>query len=656
MKVHIDYETRSELDVRKVGAELYGRHPSTEILCLGFKIENEPTGLWRPGDRWPKDLDDCIRNPRFLIAAHNAGFEQSITNWVLRRTQKHLPHFSPCRFDCTAARAAAAGLPRKLEMAAEALTLSVRKDMEGHRVMLKCTKPRSKWVKTGEGPKWFDDPKDLQRVYDYCINDVEVEAAIDRTIPALHPTERLYWEMDQFINQRGIQVDIPLVKQILKFIAAHTSKLKKELSDITDGAIDSPAQVLAITAYLKGLGAQVSDLTAGTVEKALKGDLDPKARRILEIRKEASKSSTAKYKTFLTRTDDKGIARDILLFNGAIPTARWAGTGIQLQNLPRGERVIVDNIDHALAVIRKGDFELLSLIFNSPMEVFSTAIRSMLVPRLDYSLYCGDKAQIEVRVLFWLARHDKGLALFEKGGRIYEYQAAEIFQKPESEVNKEERQLGKATILGGGFGMGPKKFQITCAGKPYYLTISEERAKRAIQSYRETHRPVVTLWSNYEKAAILAVQNRGKIYKVNRVAWHYDGRWLWCTLPSGRRLPYFEPKISVKNAPWGEPRPLLSYKGMNSKTKKFEYESTYGGKLAENVTQAVARDLMAAAMKRTRDKGFDVLLSVHDENIAEAKDGYKTLEEFQDLMETTPDWAQGIPMKVDCWTGKRYKK
>ena len=276
-------------------------------------------------------------------------------------------------------------------------------------------------------------------------------------------------------------------------------------------------------------------------------------------------------------------------------------------------------------------------------------------------LFVADYAGIEARVLFWLAGHEKGLDIFRNGEDIYKYMASAIFQIPVSEVDKTlHRPLGKEGILGCGYQMGWKKFKDSAADKGLY--ISAQLAKKTVDTYREEHKPVKQLWYNIEKAAIEAVQRPGRRVKVNKVSFYMAEGFLVCELPSGRTLNYHKPAIKMEIPPWEknkknpEKQPKLYHWGIHPKTKQWVFDSTYGGKLVENIVQAIARDLMAEAMLRIDRAGFEIILSVHDELVSEAKLGKFSLEYYNKLMSTLPPWATGCPVEVEGWTGYRYRK
>lgn len=657
----LDYETRSEADLKKVGAYNYSLHPSTQILCAAWRVgtkeelRDAPIRCWSPAFRSAHyiDLLNQLSNGSVGLVAHNALFEQVITKHVLH---KHIrghgitvgQNIPISRWTCTAARASALALPRKLEQACHALGLSVQKDMEGHRLMLKLSKPR-KPTKHNKA-KWHCKTSDLKRVMDYCVTDIDAETELFLTIPALNPNERKVWELDQKINLNGFEIDYDLVKIVLRMIAEETRNLDAETKRITMGEVDTTNQLERVHGWLSKQGVSIPDLAAKTVRDAIDDGLVTGApKRLLEIRQSVSRTSTKKYAAFNNRVGPDNRVRDILMY-WAASTGRWGGTGVQPQNFPQGK---LKYPEQAVEIIKDGDLELVRMIYGNPMEVFSSCLRSVIIAPKGKKLLCSDYSAIEAKVLFWLAKHDDGLKIYEEGRDPYRELAAIIFNVDLKDVTKEQREVGKRAVLGCGYGMGADKFAATC--KQYGMEVSDELALRAVKAYRSTHYPVPILWSNIERAAIAAVQNKGTKYKVNRTAWFVQGKFLYCELPSGRRLAYYGPYIKFEPTPWDEKRPKLYHWGVDPYTKQWTASGTYGGKLTENVDQAVARDLMAEGMLRVDATGrYDIDLSVHDELLAESVDG--TEKEFGELMDEIPAWAAGCPVKSKVWSGDRYKK
>lgn len=655
----LDYETRSEADLKKVGSWVYSTHKSTEILCVAWKIitigrmgeiVKYKTKSWTPMlGGGCSELLSYLCNPKITLVAHNAFFEQVITRNVLSRVFPHpelksIPHD---RWICTAATAAALALPRKLEHACLALGLTSKKDMEGHRLMLKMTKPRRE-TKNNKN-KWHATEEDLKRLRDYCVADIKAEVALFCKIPKLNPKEYKTWVLDQEINFRGFEIDRPLVLSAIRLIERAEIRLNERLYEITNGRVETTTKRQALLDAINESGIRLPNLTKDTVETALSyGDLDDHTRELLSIRQASAKTSIKKYEAFLNRVSSDNRVRDILKYHSA-STGRWSSTGVQIHNFPNKK---VPALDTLLTTIKNGNLDELELLFGDPLNALSLALRSVILPSDGCTLFVDDFSAIEARVLLWLANDQNGLDIFIKNQDPYRATAARLFGIAIEDVTDEQRQIGKAIELGCGFGMGDKKFFQTCLDRKV-KGVTEELAKLGVKVYRDIHTPVVQFWYNTERAAIHAVKT-GNRASINKVTWFTEGDFLYCELPSKRRLAYHKPEIRMKMTPWGENKETLYHWSEHPKTKKWVCEGTYGGRLVENIVQATARDFMSEAMYRVSAANYKVLFTVHDEVVAMKKDG--DVKEFRNLMQQIPSWGSGCPIKTEGWTGFRYRK
>lgn len=657
----LDYETYSETDLKKVGVYEYSMHPSTEILCAAWRIGTAETLKSAKIERWSPwikgtSLSSLIRafsNEKIILVAHNASFERIITRNVLNRYLVGGPIRSPYtvpikRWLCTAAQCAALALPRKLEHACDALNLPVKKDMEGHKLMLKLSKPRKP---TKNNPaKRHNKIKDLIRVMDYNVIDVEADTQILLRLPKLIPSEQRLWELDQLINDRGFLADRELVENVLKMIKTEKTLLDQETVLLTKGKLDTANQRAAVMNWLKWQGVHLPNLQAKTVQDAISHKIvEGDALRMLEIRQAVSKTSTAKFGQFELRSRHDGRCRDGQLFHGA-STGRWTGRGLQPHNFPQGKGV--PDYDFACDVIKKGDLELVRLLYGDPINFFSSCLRSVIVAPEKKNLFVGDYAGIELRIVFWLAEHEKGLKSLRKDEDLYVEMACHIFNKKADQITHAERDIGKRAVLGCGFGMGKDKFHATC--HQYGVEISEALASKAVLTYRKVHNPVPKLWYNLENAAIQAVKNPDKKFKINKTVWYIENEFLFCELPSGRRLAYYGPEIKYDADHWGNKKATLYHWGIHPLTKKWVLQKTWGGTLTENCVQACARDVMKNSMFILEEHKIETILMVHDEIIGES-DSISALV-FEKLMASNPKWAKDLPLRVKAWAGPRYKK
>lgn len=654
----LDYETRSEIDLKKAGAYEYSRHPTTELLCVAWRrgtretLKTAPIHSYSPfldteGDESHDYFSELLARFQYdrgdIFIAHNAFFEQSITTGLLMGEK----FFNPARWICTASMAAALALPRNLEDACIALNLPVKKDMEGRRLMLKYTKPRRASKHNDE--KWHSDREEIERIVQYCKQDVAAETELFLALPPLHPREHEVWKLDQKINFRGIKVDRPLVEKTLDLIKEETEYLENETVEVSEGRLTSTRKVAALKNYCNRHGVPIENVQAKTIADTLaRPNLPARPRRLLEIRQNISRTSTAKYEAFERRSRTDGYVRDILMYHGA-STGRWSGTGVQVQNFPRGQ---IKDTWEAVEIVKNGDLELIRMLYGNPMEVFSSCLRSALVARDGMQFYRGDYSSIEVRVLFWLAHHKAGMRAYDEKRDLYREMAQIIYNvKDLDDVTKDQREIGKRAILGCGYGMGATKFRATCI--QFGQDVSEELSEKAVRAYRETH-PVPQLWSNLEQCVIRAIKSPGYQFKIHHTVWWVENKFLWCKLPSGRKLAYYKPSVKLIPTRWKTKKDTIHHWGVNSLTKKWEEQTTWGGTLTENIDQAIARDLLVEAMLRLEDAGYETCMTVHDEILSEHRNG--SVEEFSQLMGIVPGWGTGIPIALDAASGPRYKK
>jgi DNA polymerase len=664
----LDYETYSEADLKKVGAFEYSKHDSTDVLCVAWAVgtkDDLALGIcdihtWAPLSDGVElrgklvELCNVLSRKDIIKVAHNSFFEQVITaNVFKRRYATGLPPLPPEQWVCTASLAQAVALPRALANVTDAINLAHKKNMQGHRLMLKMCKPK-KPTKTNPFQTRHTDLKDLQAVIDYCVDDVKAEIQLFLKLPPLIPIERETWILDQKINLRGFMVDRDLVKTILKMVEDETARLNEATFEGTDGKITSANQRDAILSWLNDEGVFLPDLRKDTVAAALaSGKLPEVAHTVLELRRAAAKTSTSKFVALEAGSRFDGCLRDTLEYHGA-GTGRWSGKKFQPQNLPRGT---IKNTDQACEILSQGDIGLVRLIYDEPMAAFSSCIRGMIIPRPGMVLDVGDYASIEARGIAWIAGDEPALEAFRKGIDAYKKLASKIFNVPISEVTPAQRFVGKQAELGCGYQMGPEKFKGTCAG--YGEHISDELAESAVRAWRESHPAIVDFWRDLKDAAMAAIRNKNNSYRVGKTLWYCKGSFLWCVLPSGRKLAYPFPSVKWVPAPWDKTQTIeaIHYFTVDSLTKKWKETTTHGGKLAENVVQALARDCLRDAMLRINaTKIWNIMFTAHDEIVSERPANKGSLDQFIELMSVTSDWAKGLPLAVEGWSGMRYKK
>lgn len=661
-QVVLDYETRSRVSIKQSSGIEYAKHESTSIFCLGYRIDDGPLRLWIPErTKIPADLLDAFHCA--TLVAHNAAFERAITRWTLPRyplltdEQRELfRSLPPSRWKCTAAKTAACSLPRKLEDVASVLSLPTQKDKKGHKLILKYCKPRKPSKKN---PKtWWDDKKDLRAIYRYCLVDVQAEYELDQALPDLTPEEQAVWELDQKINDRGVRIDVPTVKLILSMVNEEMANIAKQVTAMTKGGVTSVSQQARVLSWLNERGADLPNLKAPTLrDKLLKDDVTPEVKRMIEYRQSGSRTSTAKYIAMLKAVGADDRARELLLYGGAMPTMRWAGKRVQPQNFPR-PTIKGFSSDEAIATIQSGGIKAIRAKYGDTkvMDVLVSSIRGMLIPSEEREFYCADFAAVEARIAFWLAEHQEGIQAFIEDRKLYEEMASDIFKMDLEDVKKDslERFVGKESILGCQYGLGWAKFLKNChqKGMP---SVTAQIAKKAVYTYRDVHAPVPAFWRNIENAVVQAIRNPGETYQVTKVKVYKRGRFLNIELPSGRRLRYFKPRLSQKQLANGRMVPQIHYWTVDH--HQWCEVVTWGGIFTNHCVQGIARDLMVAGIFNIEEAGYQFLLSVHDEGLAEKKIGSGNLKEYVALMAgKLPRWAKGAPITAEGWVGPRYKK
>lgn len=663
----LDFETRSKVPLEKSGAIEYARHESTSIFCLGYQINDAKPKLWIPERAaMPDDLWECIQHG--VLVAHNAAFERAVTRYTLtrypcltKRQREILWSLPASRWRCLAAKAAMSALPRKLEGAAIAMELPTKKDAHGHKLIKKYSKPRRP-SKHNPSP-WWTNRDDLRDIYRYCITDVKAEVELDNALPDLSDFEQQVWELDQKINDRGVLIDIPTVKTVLRLVNEETANITREVQKLSRGEVEGPGQVARMLKWLNARGAKMANLQAPTIRDRLLGDdLRPEVRRMLEYRQNGSKTSTAKYHAMLMAVGADHRARELLLYCGAIPTARWAGKRVQPQNFPR-PTVKGFNSDEAIELIKKGSLELIRQRYGKTkvMDVLVSAIRGMLIASPGKELYCADFAAVEARIAFWVAEHEEGIKAFEEKRKLYEEMAAETFGcdlkwllTPEGK-DSIERFVGKESVLGCQYGLGWSKFLRNCHQKGV-KQVTPDMAKKAVYTYRKVHHPIPEFWAKIEHACIQAVLNPGKRYRVTKVVVYTSEKWLCIKLPSGRRLRYFKPRITQKQLASGKMVPEIRYWTVDSYTRQWVETSIWGGVFTNHIVQGISRDLMVNGVINIESAGYEFLISVHDEGLSEREKGLGSVEHYVKLMTKLPSWAEGAPITAEGWCGPRYKK
>lgn len=690
----IDFETFSPMPLKgkeSVGAARYAEHPDTEIICMAYKFGDGPTKVWSAwaGDPFPEEVRrHAERGGKFV--AHNVQFEWYV--WY-HKLYKDLGVPMPTRWRDTLAMAAYRGLPLALDQVGKVLRLPVQKNPRGSYLIGKLCKPRKPTKKDPSTRVW--DFGLLEELELYCIDDVETEKLVYDTLGGLPVSEQKLWVFDHKINRRGVRIDMELVEAAIGVVDVLTERYECELQELTDGQVQTARQVDKMRTWLADNGLQLPNLQAETIEKTIdRIDLwlrdhpkdagveeAKKMRRVLQLRQDLSRSSLAKFASFKQWTCSDGRVHHILQYHAA-GTGRWAGRGPQLHNLPRGfleryaemfgmkgrESEVMEMLVDTIKIGGEAAADLLEWSFGNPMDALVTAIRGVIIAEDDADLYVGDLAAIEAVVTAWAAGEQWKLDAFDKINRgegyhgapdIYCATASKILKRTVTkEADPDGRQKGKTAELAFGYQGGVNAWYNFDSSGQY----SVEEIEDFRDGWRDEHPATVGLWNGLDDAAQRAVRSPGHRFRYRNIAYEMvedaAGPWLACILPNGRRIWYYRPRIEEVQTPWGEWREAVTYEGRdNHRGGAWGRNKGYGGLWTENIVQAISRDLLVEAMVRLEQAGYPVILTVHDEIVAERKkDTGGSQEEFDRLMARVPEWIAPCPVKASGWVGHRYHK
>lgn len=712
-KAHLDFETKSTTDLLKSGVHRYVEDPNTDAWGFSWRLGTGLVYQWRPGSPDPIALLEHIARGG-VVVAHNAAFERWLWNGVIRR--RHCPHWPILRIeqqDCTMARAAAIAHPQKLENLALVLHCTQQKDIVGHNLMLKMCRPR-KYHPSGY-IEWWDDPKDVNRLMQYCDQDIRTEDEVDTKLPPLTAYELKVWQFDQVVNDRGINFDVNAITKCVEMVGMAKKSADSAMRHLTERAVPKCTTDAKIIDWIQGRG-----IDCTTVKKSVQDDLifmgdlanDPLVRQVIELRKSAKKTSTAKYAAMLKCICSDGRIRGLLNYHGA-STGRWAGRLVQPQNFPR----VMDK--DAPAIIRwmhemlelysaKDVFDCIVMIYGPdyPLKLLSLALRSMIKASPGKKLVGGDFANIEGRINAWFANAQWKIQAFREydagtGPDLYKLAAAKTFGTKVEEVDEILRQIGKVEELslgyqgsigafinmGDNYGLNPYDVSnpIMCATTPVqwdavaqqYESAKNKNSLRekewtalkvTVDNWREANAEIVQLWWDLQDAAIEAVAAPGQVVSCarGRVSYYSDERCLWNILPSGRILCYSAPTVRTSEVEYvckytGETKTRIKktvhFWGRNSETTQWEESSLYGGLQCENVVSGTARDVMVDRQFAAEERGYPLILTVHDELLTEPPDdALYSAGELQQIMSILPHFTPGLPLAAKAWEDKRYIK
>jgi DNA polymerase bacteriophage-type len=638
-----DYETRSHIDLEECGAAVYAAHPTTDVWCCAYAVDDGEVKLWVPGDPTPPEFIEAASNPNWVASAFNNAFEAALEEHIMG-PQYGWPVISPERHRCTMAQTLALALPGSLARAAQALGLENQKDAAGHRLMLQMSRPRR--PRKGEDPNgiyWYDDLERRARLYEYCRQDVRVERELALKAPPLPPEEQAVWLLDQKINCFGFSVDLPLITKALRMMSAAVPGIDAELSGLTGGKLTSVHQAAKMLAWLNEHGCELPDIRQRTIEATLgRKDLAPTVRRVLELREQGAPAAAKKLARFQQWRGADGRVRGTLQYHGA-STGRWAGRGPQIQNLKRA-----GNLDQVVEAILGGE--------QQPLSVLGDVGRALIVAPPGHRLIGADFSGIESRVTAWLAGEEAKVAQWRKFDETG-LKEDEPYLITGTKLGLEElvRLLGKVCDLAFGFSGGIGAFRAALKMYGVADTWSDDEVRELQRAWRNEHRRIVAFWNALNRNAVAAVGEPGKVFWVSKqVGFKFDGGFLWMRLPSGRKLAY--PGARLIKTDRGDDAVVF----MDSDKGKWREcrggQGAYGGIWIENAVQATARDLLTASMLRLDASGYNIIMTVHDEIVAEVPDGFGSEEEFLRILVELPDWAEGLPVAAKVWSGQRFSK
>ena len=644
----IDIETYSSNDLTSCGVYKYVEAPDFTILLFAYSIDGEKAQCidLASCEVLPDWIIAALTDPDVLKTAFNAAFERICLTKYLGLSKP----LDPAQWQCTMVLAARMGLPLSLGQCGEVLHLAEGKMTEGKALIRYFSVPG----KNGKRHLPADAPDKWQTFKDYNNRDVDVEQAIRKRVRRLQPAafDELLYIADQEINDRGVMIDQVLVDAAARFDDEYKAELLKQAQEMTGMENpNSPAQI-------KDWISQVTGFTVASLNKKNLDDLEkqliywPKAQQVLAIRREMGKTSNKKYSAMQTCVCKDGRIHGLLQFCGAARTGRWAGRLVQVQNLPQNH---LESLDYARYLVKQGDLDEFEMNYGNVTQVLSELIRTAFIAAPGHTFHVCDFSAIEARVIAWLAGEEWVLDVFRSNGDIYCANASRMFKVPVEKhgQNAALRQKGKIATLALGYGGGVSALEAMGGSK---LGLTEDEEKEIVKLWRDSNPRIVKMWGIIEKAAISAIKT-GKSVTVHRGI-QVGRRWgmLTITLPSGRTICYPRAVIETEyNDGWRGDHEIIEYEGLNQTTKKWGSIRTYGGKLTENIVQAVARDILGIVILRAREKGLPVVFHIHDEIIVEATPD-QTLDQVEALFSEPIDWCRDLPLKGAGYSTPYYLK
>lgn len=651
----LDFETYSDVDIAKCGSFKYMDSPVFEPLLLSYAFDDEPTiclDLTEVGTDIPTDLREALFDPSVVKCAYNAQFERyAIWKWLGRYTP-------PEEWLDTMPLAAACGLPLGLAAVGNAMQLKEEqaKLKEGKDLIryfcMPCRPTKANGQRTRNLPTHAPDKWELFKSYN--IRDVDVERTIRKEVMSvkdIDETERKFWCLDARINENGVRFDRDMAEHAVEFAERHENELLDEAVKLT--GLENPKSVSQIKSWLlQQEGVDVPSLNKAVVADVVKGFETEEAKQFMKLRSEFSKTSVSKYKAMLACGSDTDHVRGCFQFNGG-HTGRFAGRLLQLQNLPHDKMA---DEEGARELLREGDFDSFECLYGDIFTSLSRLIRPTLIPEDGCHFIVADFSAIEARVTAWVADEKWRMEAFRRGEDIYCASASSMFHVPvvKHGENGHLRAKGKVAELACGYGGGVNALKAFGADK---MGLSDTEMVDIVDRWRAESPNICSLWRGLERAAIKAVTRKASaISDVGNIRFDYENDILWMCLPSGRRMAYWHPRYEESHIP-GRTGKVLSYEYMLQGKRMWTRIETWGGKLTENLVQAIARDCLRETMLNLADRGYDIRMHVHDEVICNAPDDSdQSLAEVLRVMSAPIPWAPGLLLAGDGFESPYYTK
>lgn len=679
-RVHLDVESFSEVDLKAAGLYVYAEHESTDLVVASYAWNAGPVNVWLPWVEIPETVLTALRerapkgtvfhtgpfvptalriyalDPAVKFVAHNAAFERIVLSGPAGK-RYDLPPIPIERWVCTMAKAAVHGLPHALANAAAALGTFPKREV-GVNDMRYMSKPRQ----NGTRPTAAEEPERLIQTTLYNIDDTLAERDLDNHIPNLTPAEEQIYFLDQRVNDKGVRIDQPAIRDIMYLVDQYKEKLAAWCKTTTGF---TPTQTGKLAEWIrdpaKGNYAKLTDLQAPTVVECLADESCPAlTKKVLRCYSIVGGKAASKFDAMLRSVAKDGRVHGMFQFYGASP-GRWSSRIINLQNMLRS-LLSWQQVDLAIKACKLRNLDYIKSLFDEldPMKVFGTCTRGMLIPEDDKDFIDCDFSQIESAIQAWLAGSEWKLQVIRDGKmKVYNATGAIMFGvRAEDVVDKGEAQMYTAAKIG----------ELACGYQGWEKAIVKMARQRGIKltmdpaeiasRWREANPRQVQLWYDLNEAAVAAVQNPGKAYAIpnKKIMFKVESppcappgkSWLYMRLPSGRRIAYFQPRIDEEGS--------VTYEGVDTDTRRWMTVHTYGGKELQNACEGIGRDLLANGLQRMEAAGYHAVMHAHDAGTFEVASGEGSLEEAKRLIATPCSWAEGLPVRASGWRGKRYRK